>query len=243
MNSQNTSFIPQRPTQGKINNRSVRKIYILSYVSYVVFFGTVFAAIAVILYTLSLHNQVNAQKQKLTQEKSQFGQGDIESILQLESLIATAKQKMDAHISIPRIFTALENSTLEALQIKEFSYKRENDNPPEILLTASASNFNDVLFQNEVLKANPILKSASFSKIILTTLLPTDTEFKPTSSNEEDPIPSIDFEIGINVDPALVNYEPPQVVSTSSASTTSSGSSADSLPTNDFGAGVTGDSQ
>ena len=47
MNSQSTSFIPQRPTQGKLKNRGVRKIYILTYVSYVLFFGTLIAAAGV----------------------------------------------------------------------------------------------------------------------------------------------------------------------------------------------------
>ena len=37
---QGTSFIPKSPVKGTVKPRGVRKVYILTYVTYVLFFGT-----------------------------------------------------------------------------------------------------------------------------------------------------------------------------------------------------------
>jgi hypothetical protein len=211
MNPQNTSFIPKRPTQGKINNRGVRKIYILSYISYVLFFGALISAVAVFLYTYTLHAKINAERTKLTQEQSQFGQSDIESILRLEQLINTAEQKMDVHISLPRIFGAIESSALDTLVLDAFEYKRSDDAAPVLTLGGESSNFNSILFQREVLALNPILAKSSFSKIEIAEAA-TDANNKSESSVKS---PVIKFEISSDIDPSLVNYTPGFTASTS----------------------------
>lgn len=209
MNPQNTSFIPKRPTQGNVQNRGVRKIYILSYVAYVLFFGAIVSAAAVFLYTYTLEAKVNVEKTKLTQEQSRFGQSEIESVLRLEQLINTAEAKMDAHISLPRIFGAIENSALESLTLTSFDYKRVGDAAPLLTLKGEARSFNSVLFQREVLDLNPILAQATFTKVEIAGEVSNDVEKDTQRETQDDPV--IAFEISSDIDPTLVNYTP-QVV-------------------------------
>lgn len=218
MNPQNTSFIPKRPTQGTIQNRGVRKIYILSYVAYVLFFGALLSAAAVFLYTYTLEAKVNVERTKLTQEQSQFGQGEIESILRLEQLINTAETKMDAHISLPRIFSAIENSALDSLILTAFDYKRVLDTAPLLILKGEAKSFNSVLFQREVLDLNPVLAKAIFTKIAIANEVSGDVENEEKKEKVDDTM--ITFEISSDIDPAIVNYTPRVVETTADVTTT-----------------------
>jgi hypothetical protein len=202
MNPQGTSFIPQRQTQRKQKNHGVRKIYILAYVSYVLFFGTVFAAGGTFFYKYTLDSQLENKKSELATERTNFNQADIESVRELSDRIYIAKEKMDGHVSVLSIFEALENSSSQALTFRKFSYKRPEEAVPLVTLTGEASNFNSLLFQREVLDLNPVFSGADFAEVALN--LVTDEN---QDSNAE-PYPLVTFEISKDIDPSLIGYIP-----------------------------------
>jgi len=206
MNPQGTSFIPQRPTQGKVKHRGVRKIYVLTYVSYVLFFGSVITAGATFFYSNILEGQLDRQKNTLIAERAKFDESDMGSIRQLDNRLNTARQRMDMHISVPSIFTALEDSAVQSLQFVSFSYKRDNDLAPLIALTGTSDNtFNSILFQREVLQTNPILSGATFTEVALGATSNTADEGSVTQN-------LISFELTKEVDPSLIKYVPSSAV-------------------------------
>lgn len=217
MNPTGTSFIPQRPTQGKIKNRGVRKIYVLTYVSYVMFFGALMVAGATLFYTYVLEAQLQRQKDLLVAERAKFSQSEMASIQELDRRIDTAKQRMDAHISVPSIFQGLENSAVESLDFIGFTYKRLNDDAPLVSIKGSASMFNSVLFQREVLSRNPILAGAVFTEAELSLDKKSDEEF--SKSSESTTKTNITFIIDAEVDPELVPYTPRVIESLDTDST------------------------
>lgn len=216
MNSQSTSFIPQRPTPGKIKNRGVRKIYILTYVSYVLFFGTVIAAAAIFFFTMTLESQLTGLQQQLAAEKSRFSESDIESVRELDQRIAIAKERMSQHISVLSIFEALEQKAIQSLQYVGFSYIRSNEFNPVVTVTGTTQAFNSVLFQREVLSSNPILSGSSFSETSLAT-------HEGDEETNKDAQTVITFQFVKDIDPETVAYTPrlttedPSVSSTSAA--------------------------
>lgn len=202
MNPQGTSFIPQRPTQGRLKNRGVRKIYILAYVSYVFFFGTTLAAAGLFFYNATLEAKLVHQKELLTAERDKFSQSDIESVRELERRINLAKERMDAHISVVSIFEALEKNAVQSLQLVSFGYKRLNDDAPVVTVSGNTNEFNKVLFQRDVLNADPILAGGVFSEV---TLGSPDNSIKATDGSNEE---VIRFIFTKAVTPSLVGYVP-----------------------------------
>lgn len=215
MNSESTSFIPQRPVQGKVKKRGVRKVYVLTYISYVVFFGTLLAAAGIFFLTTATDRELKNQIDALAVERDSFSEGDIQSILELDKRINIAKDKMNQHVSLLSVFEAIEKSTLKSLQFVGFSYHRLNMFAPSITLTGTANTFDSVLFQREVLKANPILAGGTFTDTLLQTVK--EAEDKSGSGQQ-----IISFVFTNNVSPSLIQYAPRTQVDTPQETVTDS---------------------
>lgn len=207
-NPQGTSFIPKRPTKGKIKTGGVRRIYVLSYLSYVFFFGTIIAAVGVFAYQLHLEATLEGHKQQLAQERDKFNQSDIERIRELNTRLQLASERMGAHVSLVSILQALESSVVNSIQFITFGYSRPFNTSPELSLSAHAENFDAVLFQREVLAQNPILSNIEFSEISLQRGGAEAQEgTTPTVS-----APIISFKVLTELDPQLISYDPTRVI-------------------------------
>ncbi len=204
MNPQGTSFIPQRPTHKANINRGVRKIYILTYVSYVLFFGSVLSAVGIFFYGTLLDSQLQAQKTKLINEKNRFSQADIASVRELDKKIDTAQERMDMHLSVPAIFDSLERTTVKSLSLKSFKYTRENNASPFVEVTGSADVFNSILFQRDVLASDSVFSGGTFTEVALTT--ESNEEEDGTVRTEESA--TIAFSLVNEIDPSLIQYSP-----------------------------------
>ena len=204
MNPQGTSFIPQRPAQGVVKKRGVRKIYILTYVSYVLFFGSALAAVGTFFYDSILDKQLQTQKANLVAEKDRFSQADIDSVLDLNEKISTAERRMDLHLSVLAIFEALETSVSQSLQLDSFSYKR--DGAPLVEVSGTAKVFNSLMFQRDILASNPILSGGSFAEVSLASTPPVD---EATGEVIVDKVETeIAFGLAKKVEPSLIAYRP-----------------------------------
>jgi hypothetical protein len=209
MNPQGTSFIPQRPTQGTIRKRGVRKVYILTYISFILFFGTILSTAGTFVYKTFENAQLDAQKKLLAEEREKFNEADMESVRELNRRMQNAQNLIDAHVSVVSIFTALEQSTLQELVLTGFDYKRSTAQVPTIALFGTTEAFNSILFQRTVLSSNPILKGASFTEVAL--MSEAQGENLPLTKN-------IAFTITADVQPDLIKFQPQDIQSTSEVS-------------------------
>lgn len=201
-NPESTSFIPQRPTKGKVGARRVRKLYVLTYISYILFFGAILSAGVVFFFNYTMQAQLEDQKQQLAAERDRFNRAEIESVRELEKRMSIAQTRMANHISLLTVFRALEESTVQAMRFTDFSYKRHNDQAPVVTLTATTGRFDGALFQREVLSQNPILSEGKITEISLAAV----------DANQSDEIENIQqvitFVLESEIDPSLVQYSP-----------------------------------
>lgn len=198
MNPQSTSFIPKGPTKHRAKGSGVRKIYILTYFSYVFFFGATLAAMGVFFYSITLDTQLEKEKTLLAQERDKFSQSDIESVKELEKRINTVKDRMDKHVSVPAIFEAFEKSALKSLEFGSFSYERSQDAAPLVTITGNSNSFDNILFQKEVLQSNPIFTGATFTGVSL--------DLVADGVNRTQQV--VSFEVNQQVAPSLIPYTP-----------------------------------
>ena len=213
MNQQAPSFIPQRPTQGVVKKRNVRKIYILTYVSYVLFFGSALTAVGVFFYSTLLDSQLQAQKDALVTEKDKFNQSDIDSIRSLDVKIDTAKRRMDLHLSLLPVFEAFEKNISQTLELNSFNYTRENDENPVVSVAGKATILNNLMFQNKVFFTNPILSGSTFEEYALNTVPPDDT--KVGNVDADDLETTIVFNVTHTIPSSLIPYTPQMQITSS----------------------------
>lgn len=160
-----SSFIPKQPAQGKIKKRNTRKVYVLTYVSFVLFFGTLIAAGGVFFYKLSMQSQLEYEKQRLLEQQRQFNQADFERVKAFDKKLSDARNLLDQHVSVLSIIEALEDSTLSSVELSSFSLDRTKFNDIAVSLTAITDDFNSVLFQREILDDNSILKGVDITEL------------------------------------------------------------------------------
>lgn len=165
---QGSSFIPKGPVRGTVKPRGVRRVYILTYVTYVLFFGTLLATAGVFMYGLSIDTQLVAEKDRLLQERESFNQADLERIRELELRMDTAFAILDRHVSLRSVLEALEATTLRPVQIYGFEYIKDIDNSLILTMTARTENFNNALFQREIFASNDVLNGATISELSFT---------------------------------------------------------------------------
>jgi len=170
MESSGSSFIPQRPTRGKVAAKSFRKVYVLSYVSYLVFFSTLLAVAGIFVYKLSLESNLKNLQQELIAQKNLFTQTDLDRVQDLDQRITAAKQLIDAHASVHKVLIALDQVVADPVQFLGLVYDRTEDpRRPRLTLSAVAKQFNEVIFQEQILSANPVTRNFVMSDVNLST--------------------------------------------------------------------------
>lgn len=157
------SFIPKQPTTGKVKKRQVRKIYVLAYLSYVMFFGVLIASVGIFFYEISTRAQLEDEKENLVALKSTFSNSDFERVKSLEKQLQQADTLLNRHVSVVSIFEALESATLSSVLLSDFSLSRETGDVT-MVLAANTDDFNSVLFQREMYEKNSILDGLIFSE-------------------------------------------------------------------------------
>ncbi len=164
-----SSFIPKSPTKSAVRPRGVRKIYVFTYLSLVLFFGTLIASAGTFFFEFSLKNQLDTQKQELANEQNAFNARDLERLRELENRIENAKRLMDTHVSVADIFNALETSTVATVQLTGVNYERSQFGDINLTVSALTESLNDARFQRDIFASNEVLRQAGIFEPQFTT--------------------------------------------------------------------------
>jgi hypothetical protein len=164
---------------------------------------------AVLGYGYLLDSQLQVQKDKLVAEEALFNDTELEAVKKFDTQLTTAQERMDLHLSILPIFTALERTTSQLLTLKSFKYSRENDSAPKMEITGEASVLNSLAFQREVLSTEPLFAGAEFTQVSVTSAPPKDEETGIVDASEYETV--IPFWLGKTLDTTLLKYQPAEV--------------------------------
>lgn len=160
------SFIPKRSTGRVAPVRSGRRVYVLSYIAYVLFFGTLLSVVGIFF----LHNQAETQLQKFIEliddERQAFQeQSEVNEIKALDTQLNTAMQILNWHAAPSVIFEAIEGVIVQSVQLEDFQYKRITGGPAEISFGGKTGSFDVLLFQREVMSDSNLLASADIVEV------------------------------------------------------------------------------
>lgn len=179
-NTQGSSFIPNTPIRGGKPGRSKknRKVYVLTYISFVLFFGALVATGAVFFLALQEEKNLSYQKQQLDAERSRFKESELQEVRELDARLKTAHTILNNTISVTNLMTSLEATLLRPALVKAFSFTKdgvsENTSAASgrtggdtftLALDVDMPDFNAVLFQREVLGGNGVLQGAEIHEV------------------------------------------------------------------------------
>ncbi len=175
--TQGSSFIPNTPIRGEKVGRSkkTRKVYVLTYISFVLFFGALVATAAVFFLSMQEEKNLSMQKQQLETERARFAESELERVRELDVRLKTAYTILDNTVSVANLMTALESTLLRPSLVSAFTLTKNgalesaqaatSKDAFTVSLDVAMPDFNAVLFQREVLAGNSILQGAEVHEV------------------------------------------------------------------------------
>lgn len=156
-----SSFIPKAPaSKNAPRPRGIKKIYIFTYISLVLFFGTLIASAGTFLFDVTVNGQLAQQKEQLANERNAFNANDLVRLRDLERRIESAKRILNSHVSVSKVFAALEESTVSGVQLTGVRYERSSFGGINFAVGAQTESLNTARFQRDAFATNEILRTA-----------------------------------------------------------------------------------
>lgn len=202
--SSNSSFIPKKTIQRVQRVRTKRRIYVLSYVSYSLFFGTLLVAGALFLYSIYLNNILGERIAQLEEQRVAFSQSDIEQIKEFESWLRVAEYYYDRHVSAYAVLRELEAVTSQDVIWASIGISRLSD-VVEITLEGQTVRFDAVAFQQSQLKDSSVFAAAEMTDL---TRSANEVSEETTAETSRSLISlPVSFSLITEVDPALLRFD------------------------------------
>ena len=167
--SQSGSFIPQQqPVKSRAPRR--RRVYLIGYVIYVLFFAVLLVVAALFVWNWQLGAQLASAQQALNQERSSFKQSDMILVQETDARLALISYVLDRQPAVTRVLNALEETTVESIQITNFTVVSTEASADSVLLTytGSTDTFDAVLTQRDAMAQNNILSNAKIVDVAYT---------------------------------------------------------------------------
>lgn len=160
MAPEGTSFIPKSGVKTVQRTQSTRRIYVLAYISYIVFFSTLFSVIGVYVYGAVVSRDLSALREQLVSERQRFSLEDIESIKQLDQRLTTAQELLNKSSAPSRIFNDIEAIVASNIYFSGMHYQHLPNDQFQIDLTGRADNFTEIISQRNLLGNSSLLQNA-----------------------------------------------------------------------------------
>lgn len=163
--SQGSSFIPKSPVRGAVTKRRVRKVYVFTYLIYIVFICSLLAAAGFWFIHYTADKNLAAAQRRLTEERNKFNASDVTMVTELSERINEAEELVDGQVSLLRALEAVEAVTVAAVSMTGLQYEKNQSAELSFSLVAKTEDFNSARYQREVLSANPVLAGASLTNV------------------------------------------------------------------------------
>lgn len=160
-----SSFIPKKSIKRVERVRSGKRVYILSYVAYAVFLGTIVMTGAVFFYSQFLERELTSKVEELETQRVAFSQSNIQKVKEVERQLKMADYFFSRHASPYAVLHELERVAVDKITFNVFDYKRVDEDNIELKISGGTDRFDGVAFQSGLLLNSSILNAAEFSGI------------------------------------------------------------------------------
>lgn len=160
MPNENSSFIPKSGIKTVKRSQTSKQIYLLAYISYIVFFSTLFAVIGVYIYGVTVDRSLARLKEQMVAEQQRFAVAEIENIKQLDKRLSTAERLVNESTAPSRLFPDIESIVSANIKFSGLSYEQLPNRQFVLELEGNADEFNDIIAQQQLIKGSTLLSNA-----------------------------------------------------------------------------------
>lgn len=161
MSPEGTSFIPKSGVKTVQKTRGTRRIYVLAYISYIVFFSTLFAVIGVYVYGATVSRSLTSLREQMVNEQQRFSLEEIDSIKNLHERLSKAQELLNESSAPSRIFEDVERIVASNIYFSGMRYELMANRQFQIELIGRADNFNEIISQRDLLGNSTLLQEAT----------------------------------------------------------------------------------
>lgn len=190
-----SSFIPKKSIQRVERVRGKKRVYIIAYVAYGLFFGTLLATLLVFLYVSYLEGQLESKISELNEQRKSYNHADLQVIQDWEYKLRLAESFYANHLSPYRVLRDLEQYTASDVRFSNFSYtvtSGANGSPMvQVSLAGETERFDSVAFQDTAFSPESIFRSAEIGGVTKTIAVqaPNTTSPAPSGSDVQEKKP------------------------------------------------------
>ena len=205
--SGSTSFIPKRAPKKRSRTTASRQVYVFTLISYTLIFTALIAAISVFFYHRYLESQLAAAVSDLNTAIASFEVAEMERVLELDTRLRQADERVDSSASTVSLLEALEAATVASVQVEGASIERRGDAGYLLSATLLADDFDSTLFQRSVMRRAPDIANVEIANLSLREIGADEREGNDAddSATPEYRV-SVDSELTFDLD--AVQYEP-----------------------------------
>jgi len=192
-----TSFIPKRPVSSEpiVSTHHNSSVGLMSLITVVIVIGTAAAFAGVYLYQQSLLKQETTLQASITTAQDGLGTSFVADMQRLSTRINSVTTLIQNHVVVSPIFAALQATTLQSVQYKQFTYQfvtdpTTNAKMVQVHLQGVANNYAALALQSDAFAQSSLIKNPIFSNLTV-----------------EDKTNLVDFDLIFNVDPSDLSYE------------------------------------
>ena len=199
-----TSFIPKNTNRVR-KPRVGKRIYIFSYISYVLFFGTLLTLAGTYLFSITVNGALEEQRQLLADERATFSEGEIAQVRDLEKRLLVANRLVGESSAPSLLFGSFESVIADTVQLMNFKYERLPGNSFILTFIGAMNEFDSAMFQRDLFRAAPALADAKVSTFT----------YGNVSESDDSSLPQTDQRLVVTFEntasTALIPYEPAAV--------------------------------
>lgn len=195
------SFIPKRNPSQPSKTKAPRRVYLFSYVAYILIFGAVVSAGAVFVYKLKMEATVLERQRELTTQVDSFSTADLERVKEFERRLAYATARMNNHYSMARLLTSIESMTAATVQFKEVEVEREGDSTMVLSGHVLTDSLNSAIFQRDITKNKAVVSARFVEDVELA------SEEQLTSPLPVSDSTAVDFVLVLELDLSELTYQ------------------------------------
>ncbi len=155
-----TSFIPKQAAGGA-PLRQRKSFNILAFFTIVIFLATLALSVGVFFYKKHVDQQLVKEKAELTKLRLTFSYDEIEALRTFENRVKSAEQVLGTHLSLTKVFDALEDRTQEKTQLTDFTFTLLDSGIADVSLSGSSVSFNTVALQKRAFGGETIFEKGS----------------------------------------------------------------------------------
>lgn len=239
-----SSFIPKQGVRTTTKKRSIKRVYILSYIAFSVFIITVLTTLAVVVYKIQVEQRKDEVITQFIEETARFDDSLIVDTVSLEQQLTAARGLLNRHIALTDMLSALEDTVTDRITYNQLTMERQNDTL-QFTFGGTTNIFDAVAFQDEVLAQNSVFNDVEIDSIAYTAP-GFDDEGERVDSNEDGVTLPINFSFVHTMSAADINYSPESEEVNTVETTTSADSDVVGMPpgfgVSPFGGATTSDS-